>query len=207
MALFFIFAAPFVLWVGLLALVSYLRVARPTPLALGSIFPYVCAVIWDEIHTYCEHIEQAYAARSHLQRETRSNQAIVSRRYVDGMSSNTKLFLQVLQFEKKKIDPRKSSLHYEPWETLTLRMVDEASALRWLLVKAQLGLALRSWVGVRMSRQAMDKILREYKQLEQDFVALIKMASDEVYYNMLVERLGLSNWRLIDGGLPETPAS
>lgn len=206
MALFFVFAAPFVLCVGLLALVSYLRVVRPTPLALGSIFPYVCAVIWDEIHTYFEHIEQAYAAR-HLQRETRSNQAIVSRRYIDGMSSNTKLFLQVLRFEMKKIDPHKSSLHYEPWETLTLRMVDEASALRWLLVKAQLGLVLRSWVGIRMSRQVMDKILREYKQLEQDFMALIKMASDEVYFNMLVERLGLSNWRLIDGGSPETHAS
>jgi hypothetical protein len=167
---------------------------------LGNIFPHVCAIIWDEIHNYCEYLEEASAEQSHLHREIRSSHASVSRRYMDGMASNTKLFLQVLRFEKKKIDPQKSSLHYETREILTLRMIDEASSLHWFLLKARASLTLRSWIGVRMSRQTMDKMLHEYKQLEQDFVALVQMASDEVYYNMLVERLGLSNWRLIDGG-------
>lgn len=206
MALFFVLGVPFILCLGIWALVSYAHVVNPTPLALGSIFPKLCAVNWDEIHNYCEHIEKVNV--DYLQREIRANHASVSRTYVDGMALNIKLFQQVLRFEKKKIDPHKSSLQYETWETLTLRMVDESSAVRWMVVKTRARLALRSWAGIRLSRQAMDKMLVEYKQLEQDFVALVRMASDEVYYNMLVERLGLSNWRLIDGGGPsETPAS
>jgi hypothetical protein len=199
MNLFFLFVAPAIFIVGILTALSYKFLRRPSPLPLGSIFPLVCAVIWDEIHNHCEYIEQASTARNHLQRQVRSNQASVSRKYVGEMVLNTKLFLQVLRFEKKKIDPHKSSLQYETWETLTLRMIDEASSLHWFLLKARVGLTLRSWMGVRVSRQAMDKMLHEYKQLEQDFVALVR-ASDEVYYTMLVERLGLSNWRLIDGG-------
>lgn len=208
MALFLVLAVPFVLCLGICVVVSYVRFGRPTPLPLGNIFPKLCAIIWDEIRNYCERSEQMPFGLNHLQRETHSNQASICRGYVDDMASNTKLFLQVLRFEKKKIDPHKLSLQYETWETLTLRMVDEASALRWFLVKAHAGLTLRSWVGVRVSWQAMEKRLREYKLMEQDFLALVSMMSDEVYYNMLVERLGLSNWRLIDGGgSSETPAS
>lgn len=202
-----IFAFSFLLYLGTWLFLSFMRLKRPTPLALGSIFPHLCAVIWDEIYDHCERIEQVNSASKYLQRETRSNQASVSRKYLDGMASNTKLFLQVLRFEKKKIDPQKSSLNYETREILTLRMIDEASTLHWFLIKARVALAGRSWMGVRMSRHAMDKLLREYKQLEQDFVALVSMASDEVYYNMLVERLGLSNWRLIDGGAPAPEGS
>jgi hypothetical protein len=211
MELLLVIAGPTILLLLALVALSYKFLKRPTPLPLGSIFPLVCAVIWDEIRNYCQYCEQPSSGRSRLQWETHSNQASVCRGYVDDMASNTKLFQQVLRFEKKKIDPRKSSLQYETWETLTLRMVDEASALRWFLVKAQAGLTLRSWAGVRLSRQAMEKMLVQYKQLEQDFLALVRIGSDEVYYNMLVERLGLSNfsnWRLIDGGgSPESPAS
>jgi hypothetical protein len=208
MYLFFVFAVPMVLTLGTLAVWWNTRLMHPSPLPLGNIFPKLCAVIWEEVHNYCERNEQVPPGRNHLQWETRSNQASVCRGYIDDMASNTKLFLQVLRFEKRKIDPHKLSLQYETWETLTLRMVDEASALRWFLVKARAGLTLHSWVGVRVSWQAMETRLREYKVVEQDFVALVSMMSDEVYYTMLVERLGLSNWRLIyGGGSSETPAS
>jgi hypothetical protein len=39
--------------------------------------------------------------------------------------------------------------------------------------------------------------------VEEDIVALAGMAEDDCYREMLVERLGLSNWGLIEGGSPE----
>jgi hypothetical protein len=84
-----------------------------------------------------------------------------------------------------------------------LRLVDEAASVRWLLVRGQIGLSIRAFIGTKLRRQAVEKLLKlttEYKQLEQDAVALVGMATDDCYYTMLIERLGLSNWGLIDGG-------
>jgi hypothetical protein len=195
-----------VLFLGICIFLWQMRLHRPSPLALGSAFPKLCVVSTDEIQAYSRNNEVENAHVKHLRRETYSKQAKVNKRYVGQMVDNTKLFQQIARFEKLKIDPYKSSLEYDTRETLTLRLVDEASSVRWFLFKAQTSLALRSWIGVRVSQRTVQKILGEYKQLEQDFVALVAMASDDTHYTMLVERLGLNNWRLFDGGSSETPA-
>jgi hypothetical protein len=207
MNLFFVGAVPIAVILGIWAVSEYLRLRRPSALALGSAFPKLCVVSSDEIQSYFEDSNQGNYGGDHLRRETALQRSKVARRYVGQMAANTRLFQQVTRFEKLKIDPHKSSLEYETRETLILRLVDESSDVRWLLVKAQASLALRSCVGGTISVRTMRRILGQYKQLEQDFVALVGMASDDVYYTMLVERLGLSNWRLLEGGSSETPAS
>lgn len=204
MHFFLVAAVPIALVLGLYTVLFYLQLKRPSPKALGCAFSKFCVVSADEIKSYYEADENEDFA-DHLRREFASQQLRVSRRFVGLMASNTKLIQQVIRFEKLKINPHKSSLDYETRETLTLRLVDEASAVRWFLLKGQATLALRSCLGIRIGRQAMRNMLAEYKQLEQDFLALVRMGADEVYYTMLVERLGLSNWRLFDGS--STPAA
>jgi hypothetical protein len=123
------------------------------------------------------------------------------------MTCNTKLFQQVVRFEVLKISSSKSSLDYSPRETLALRLADEAAAVRWVLIKGQIEIAVRAVSGTRIREEAVEKLLqltREYKQLEQDFVALVGMATDKCYYEMLIERLGLTEWGLIEGGLSDS---
>jgi hypothetical protein len=43
-------------------------------------------------------------------------------------------------------------------------------------------------------------VLAYYKKLEDDIIELAGMAEDDCYRRMLIERLGLNNWRLIPGG-------
>lgn len=62
--------------------------------------------------------------------------------YLRQMAWNTKLFQQALWFVKMKIYPAKSALDFESREALILELVDEAAARRWLLVKAQVSMAV-----------------------------------------------------------------
>lgn len=205
MTLFLEIAVPAFLFLGTCALVIHLSVGHPAPLALGNAFHKLCVVSADEIREYYTNMEQEDSRGNHLVREVSSKEAKVAQRFVGLMVSNAKLFYRVIRFEKLKIDPRKSSLEYDTREILILRLADESGDIYFFLLKAQALIALRSWGGLRITQQAMNKMLVEYKHLEQDFVALVRMASDDAYYAMLVERLGLSNWRLLDGGASETP--
>jgi hypothetical protein len=203
MHLFIVIASPLILVVLIFARLSYVDLRRPVPVALGSALPKLCVVSADEIHDYCDTRGDGRPRPVHLLRQMGWNQTKVMRRYIGQMTCNTKLFQQVARFEELKIDPAKSSFEYETRETLVLRLVDEAAAVRWLLVKGQISLTIRAFTGIKLRRQAAEKLLKlttEYKQLEQDAVALVSMATDDCYYTMVVERLGLSNWGLIEGG-------
>lgn len=192
---------PAVLVMIVVARLCYTQIRRPAPVALGSALPDFCVVSFDEINEYCENTKRD--AVSYWHRDTRWQQFTVTRKYIGQMTWNTTLLQQVARFEELKINPSKSSLDYSPRETLALRLAHEAAALRWLLIKGQIGIAVRAVSGTRIREEAVEKLLqltREYKQLEQDAVALVGMATDECYYEMLIERLGLSNWGLIEGG-------
>jgi hypothetical protein len=192
---------PVVIVMIVLARLLYKQIRRPTPVALGSALPTFCVVSFDEINEYCENTKSD--AVSYRHRDTRWQQFRVTRKYIGQMTCNTTLLQQVARFEELKINPSKSSLDYSPRETLTLRLADEAAALRWLLIKGQIGIAVRAVPGITIREEAVEKLLqltRQYKQLEQDAVALVGMATDECYYAMLIERLGLTNWGLIEGG-------
>lgn len=201
MNVFVMVGLPVVIVLIVLASVLYTQIRRPAPVALGSALPKVRVVSSDEIHEYCDN--RVSDTVSYSRRETRWKQLEVTRKYISQMTWNAKLFQQVARFEGLKIDPAKSSLDYAPRETLALRLAEEATAVRWLLVKGQIGITLRAVSGVRIRQEAAEKLRQlvgEYKQLEQDAVALVGMATDDCYYTMLIERLGLSNWGLIEGG-------
>jgi hypothetical protein len=199
---FIVIAVPFIIVASALVRLLYLQIRRPSPVALGSAFPKMCVVNSDEIHEYRD--DRKSDTASYWQPGTQWKQVRVTRKYIGPMTCNTKLFQQVARFEVLKINPSKSSIDYSPRETLALSLADEAAAVRWLLIKGQIGIAVRAVSGIGIREEAVERLLqltREYKQLEQDFVALVGMATDDCCYAMLIERLGLSNWwGLIEGG-------
>jgi hypothetical protein len=203
--LFVVIGLPFLIVASAAAYLLYVRIVRPSPVALGSVIPKFCVVSADEILDYCESNDRDGPHRWRGNRQTRWIQLSVAQRYVALMILNTKLFQQMLRFELLKIDPLKSSLDYEARETLVLRLADEAAAVRVLLLRSQIALVTRTFSKKEIRAYAVGKLqesIREYKRLEFDAVSLVGMAKDECYYTMLVERLGLSNWNLIEGDSP-----
>src|SRR5215831_21035051 len=108
---------PIILIVVAWILRGYLRLVRPSPLALGCIIPKLCAVGSEEILRYNEASESDEVAK-HLRRKVRWMQFKVNSGYLREMTWNTTLFQRALQFEKIKIDPSKSALQHEPREVL-----------------------------------------------------------------------------------------
>jgi hypothetical protein len=98
-----------------------------------------------------------------------------------------------------KIDPSKPGLKYEPREVLILELLDMATELRWMQVRWQFALLLRFKLGLNINRETFLALLAEYKELEEQMIALAT-AEGEWLRGMLAERLGLVNWRVIEGG-------
>jgi hypothetical protein len=139
----------------------------------------------------------------HLRREVLWKQLKVNWGYLSEETWNTTLFQRAVRFEKMKIDPKKSALDYEPREILILELVEQADKMRRMLFRAQANLLLRMIFRLGIDQEMFISVLGYYKKLEEDIVALAGMAEDDCYREMLVQRLGLSNWGLIEGGSPE----
>jgi hypothetical protein len=207
--LFIVIGLPFLVVATAGAYLLYLRVLRPSPVALGCIIPKVCVVSADEIREYCQNDDHG---RPHDptggqgNRQTRWIQFRVAWKYIALMVWNAKLFQQWTAFESLRIDPLKLSLdYYATRETLILKLAEEAAAVRVLLLKSQIALLTRTFSRKEIGAYAVEKLqglMPEYKHLELEAVALVRMAKDDCYYAMLVERLGLSDWRLVGGDLP-----
>lgn len=197
-----VITVPACLAIGVLVLAWYLGVRR-RPRAIGSAIPTLFAVSFDEIHGFCSAQEQSRSRARHLRRNADRKQTEVILEYIAQMKGNTRSILQVAKFEALKIDPAKSSLQYNPSETLALRLTDEARSIRRLLTKAQCAMIITQITGVSVGQKSLETLMsltREYKQLEGDVVQWVRMGSDDFYYAMLIERLGLSNWGLHEGG-------
>jgi len=184
---------------------AYLKISRPAPLALGCIIPKLCAVGSEEIIRYNDVSEDVSPVPNHLRREVRWAQFRVNAGYLREMSWNTTLFQRALRFEKMKIDPSKSALEYQPREILALRMVNEAATVRLKLFRWQATLLSRAILGLTVDQQVLIRLLAQYKHLEQEIVTLASMADDDCFHQMLIERLGLMDWNLYEGG-SSTPA-
>ena len=192
------------LLLGSFALRLYAKINYPSPLAMGCIIPKVCVVGSVEIlHYNKRNVEEEQSTGKHLQREVLWKQFKVNWGYLSEETWNTSLFQRAVRFEKMKIDPKKSALDYEPREILILELVDQADKMRRMLFRAQAGLLLRMIFRLGIDQETFISVLGHYKKLEEDIVALAGMAEDDCYREMLVERLGLSNWGLIEGGSPE----
>jgi hypothetical protein len=73
-------------------------------------------------------------------------------------------------------------------------------------MKEQAALLSCVLLGRKIDHKGMVSLLGAYKQLEQDFLALVSMGEESCYRDMLIERLGLTNWRIFDGGAGPEPA-
>jgi hypothetical protein len=191
-----------VLLAVLFAASLYRKLKYPSPLALGCIIPKLCAVGSAEILRYNKKEEDEQRTAKHLRREVRWKQFRVNWGSLCEEESNTMLFQRAVRFEKMKIDPAKSALEYEQREILILELVNQADDMRWTLFRAQAVLLLRTMLRLGIDQELFITLLAQYKKLEEDIVALAGMAEDDCYREMLVERLGLSNWGLIEGGSP-----
>ena len=109
----------------------------------------------------------------------------------------------MIRFETLKIDPGKSSFEYEPREVLITNLIDESAHLRSEIFGARLDLTKRALLGKAIDQERLETLLGKYKTLEQDIIELAGMAKDTTCRDMLVERLGLTNWRIVNGGGPE----
>jgi hypothetical protein len=173
---------------------------RPVARALGCILSNLCVVSYEEIWRYCKLLEQEDRVSGHLWREIRRKKVFVIAQYVRLMMLNTRLFQQASLFEKRKIDPRKSGLEYDMRETLVASLVEDSAAVRWQLYKSQISLLVRAVLRLDANHQLLMNLLGVYKKLEEDIVALAGMAEDTCYRDMLLERLGLMSWGLVNGG-------
>lgn len=178
----------------------YIDIFRPSPRAFGSIIPKLCVVNSDEILRYKTHFEEKLKSGCHLRRELRRKQLRVFWTFVGEMLWNTRLFQQAVRFERMKIDPNKLSLDYEPRETLIVQLVDETADLRRQLVKRQARLIFNALFKSNLDGEALSFLLGAYKDLEHDILVLAEMGGEQTYYQMLIERLGLAEWGILEGG-------
>jgi hypothetical protein len=192
-----------VLLAVLFAASLYRKLKYPSPLALGCIIPKLCVVGSAEILRYNKKEDDEQRTAKHLWREVRWKQFRVNWGYLCEEASNTMLFQRAVRFEKMKIDPVKSALEYEQREILILELVYQADEMRWTLFRAQAALLVRTMLRLSVDQELFITLLAQYKKLEEDIVALAGMAEDDCYRQMLVERLGLNDWGLIEGGSPE----
>jgi len=189
-----------VLLAVLFAASLYRKLKYPSPLALGCIIPKLCVVGSAEILRYNKKEDDEQRTAKHLWREVRWKQFRVNWGYLCEEASNTMLFQRAVRFEKMKIDPVKSALEYEQREILILELVYQADEMRWTLFRAQAALLVRTMLRLSVDQELFITLLAQYKKLEEDIVALAGMAEDDCYRQMLVERLGLNDWGLIEGG-------
>jgi hypothetical protein len=192
-----------VLLVVVFAASLYRKLKYPSPLALGCIIPKLCVVGSAEILRYNKKEDDEQRTAKHLWREIRWKQFRVNWGYLCEEAWNTTLFQRAVRFEKMKIDPVKSALEYEQREILILELVNQADEMRWTLFRAQAALLFHTMLRLGIDQELFITLLAQYKKLEEDIVALAGMAEDDCYRQMLVERLGLNDWGLIEGGSAE----
>lgn len=190
-------ALPILFWI----LSAYRKIKYPPPLVIGAIIPKVCAVVYNEIVVYCNRMEAEKGLSGKLGRDARKNHFVVNWGYLREQALNTKLFLRALLFEKSKIE-QKPGLKYAQRETLIWELIEEVTELRWKQVRWQLVVLLRGKLGLRISKDMLLELLKEYKTLEEEMIAFVSM-EDNCYRDMLMERLGLVNWGLVNGDGPQ----
>lgn len=180
----------------------YRRVQYPSPLVWGSMVNGLGPLRAHQVLDYNEEIDNEEPLEGRLGREARRQQFKVNWGYLCRGTRNTTLFLQALRFEKLKIKAGKPGLKYDPRETAIVVLIAEATELRWKQVRWQMVLQLRSKLGLNIDRSIFTLLFVYYKDLEKAMVALAEVEGDWLK-DMLLERLGLTEWRLIEGGQSE----
>lgn len=180
----------------------YRKVRYPSPLLWGCIVNRVVPVRAHLVLDYNEQIDDEEPLGGRLGREARRQQFKVNWGYLCAETQDTALFLQALRFEKLKISAAKPGLKYEPREVAVVELINEATELRWKQVRWQVILQLRAKLGLKIDREMFLTLLVHYKNLEEHMIALAETEGNWLK-DMLLERLGLMEWRVISGGQAE----
>ena len=182
--------------VSVLVLVK--KIQYPSELVWGCILGKVGPARAHLVLDYNKQLDEE-AAECRVGRKARRQQFKVNWGYLLSETKNTTLFLQTLRFEKLKIKESKRGLQYDPQEMAIVALIDEATELRWQQIRWQVNVQLRSKLGLQIDRSMFLTLLVYYKNLEKGMVALAEVEGQWLK-DMLLERLGLTEWRLIEGG-------
>lgn len=203
MVLFLEIILPFVAVVlALVSVTTYRKIDRPSPLVWGRILPDLGAVRAHEVLDYNKQFENEEPIRGRLEREDRRRKFAVNWGYLRAEVGNTVLFQRALLFESNTIDAKKPGSEYELRELATLELLDEATQLRWEQVRCQIRLQFRAKLGLEIDKEVFGNLLVRYKVLEEHMIELAE-TKGQWLRDMMVERLGLTEWRLIEGGQSE----
>jgi hypothetical protein len=177
----------------------YRRVQYPSPVLWGCIINKVVSVRTHLVLDYNEELDGEEPMQGRLGREARRQHFKVNWGYLSAETKNTTLFLQALRFEKLKIKTDKPGRKYEPQEVAIVGLIDEATELRWKQIRWQMVLLLRHGLGLKIDRSIFVTLFVFYKNFEKQMVALAETEGNWLK-DMLLERLGLLEWRVIEGG-------
>lgn len=175
------------------------KIQYPSPLVWGCIITKVVPARAHLVLDYNKQLDDEEPIEDRLGRKARRQQLKVNWGYLRGETNNTTLFLQALRFEELKIKESKRGLKYDPQEMAIVALIDEATELRWQQIRWQVNVQLRSKLGLQIDRSMFLTLLVYYKNLEKGMVALAEVEGQWLK-DMLLERLGLTEWRLIEGG-------
>lgn len=183
----------------LTALMIYNKIQYPSPLVMGSTLRRICAVRFEDIAEEIEKDQGDKVPVWRLRRRMRRGYFTVNYGHFRSEITNATLFHGVLRFEKSKIDVRKSGLDYNAREVVIVDLLAHATKLRWQQFRWKFVLQLRGKLGLRIDKKMLGTAIVAYKKLEEQMIHLADMG-DCWYRGMLVERLGLMDWRVLEGG-------
>ena len=187
----------------LLGVLWFRGIQYPSALVWGSVLGDVGPVRAHNVLEYNKSLEDDdEPATWRARRLERSQQFKVNWGYLAVETKNATAFLQALRFERLKIKSNKPGLQYEPLETAIVALIEEATELRWQQVRWKFVLQFHAKLGLKTDKDMFNALLVSYKHLEEHVVALAH-AEGQWLYDMLVERLGLTEWRVIEGGQAE----
>lgn len=174
------------------------KIAHPSPMVWGRILSDLGPLRAHEVLDYNnEQSEEPLVGR--LGREARRRNFAVNWGYLRSGVTNTVLFQRALLFEKDTIDARKPGSEYELSELAILELLDEATELRWAQVRCQLLLQLRAKLRLKIDKEVFVTLFLSYKVLEEHMIALAG-TKGQWLQDMMKERLGLTEWAVIEGG-------
>ncbi|HEY6349664.1 MAG TPA: hypothetical protein VI636_09665 [Candidatus Angelobacter sp.] len=186
----------------LLAAAFYKNIEFPSALVWGKILKKLGPMRAHHVLEHNKKVEDEEAGNWHARWRARRQHFRVNWGYLSVETQNTSAFLRALRFEKQKIKSTKPGLKYAPLEVAVLALIEEATDLRWEQVRWQFILQFRSRLGLKVDKETFNVLLAHYKFFEEHMLALA-LAEGQWLHQMLMERLGLTEWRVIEGGQEE----
>lgn len=181
------------------------NIKDPSPVVMGAIINSLCPVRFQEVVGDIER-KQGDGLSWRIKRRNRRNYFWANYAHFCSQVKNATVFHGVLSYEKGKVDETKSGLDYSPREAIIEDLLNYAAKLRLKQARRKRTLRFRGMLGLKISDEMLEMGLVEYKELEGNMITLSSMGRCW-YVNMLKERLGLLELRVVDGDDSDPEAS